>query len=310
MKRELSLLLAWAALLLLLAVIAPGFFTAANLKDLLLANAPTLLVAAGMTVIILLGQIDISIGAQFAIASVAAGTLAKAGLPTPLLPIAAAAIGTALGSINGLFVAPLGIPSIVVTLATMVILRDSLRWITGGAWVQDLPASFQWFGLGQTAGQWVLVLIAFAIFGLFLWALRGVALGRAIYATGADKEAARLSGIPVQSLMLGSFCLMGLLTGLAAWLNAVRFSDVQSNSGVGLELKAISAVVVGGVSINGGRGNLIGTFLGVMLLGTIGPALTFLGVSAFWEKALQGAIILIAVLLDRLTSREAAHGRA
>ena len=304
MKRELSLLLAYAAMLAAIALAAPSFYSASNLRDLVLSNVPVLVAALGMTLVILLGEIDVSIGSQFALCGVAAGLLAKAGLPMPVLALAIAAMGAALGALNGVLIARLGIPSIVVTLATMVILRDSLRWVTGGEWVQNLPATFQWMGLGQRTGQIVILTIAMALLLACIWGLRHLAIGRAFYAAGSDRESARLAGIPTRKIVFGAFAAMGAFTGLAALLNSIRFSDLQSNSGTGLELKTIAAVVVGGASITGGRGTLIGTLLGVSLMGTVGPALTFLGVNAFWEKAIQGVIILAAVVIDRVVAKK------
>mgnify|MGYP000969840796 CR=1 FL=1 len=297
-QREIFVALVFAALLLVVAIFAPSFFQPANLRDLIVSNAPVLMVAVGMTVVILTGQIDISVGAQFAVGSVLAGLLAKAGLPMPLLFVAMAGVGAVFGALNGALIARLNIPSIVVTLAAMVVLRDALRWLTEGSWVQGLPSNFQWFGLGQAVGQWVIVLITAILFAAGAWALRNLAAGRAVYAVGSDAEAARLAGIPPRTLIFGVFVLMGALTGWAALLNSIRFSDIPGNAGIGLELKAIAAVVVGGTAITGGRGKLFGTLLGVALLGAIGTALTFLGINPFWEKALQGAIILAAVFSD------------
>src|SRR5215813_2345196 len=206
-------------------------------------------------------------------------------------------------AINGALVARLKIPSIVATLAVMVAARDGLRWATEGRWVQDLPRGFQWLGLGQSTGQAVIVVSAIALFAAFAWGLKNLAAGRAVYAVGSDAEAARLAGVEPGRVVLGVFALMGALTGVAATLDSIRFTDIQSNAGVGLELKAIAAVVVGGTAINGGRGSLVGTLIGVALLGTIGTALTFLGVNPFWEKAIQGAIILAAVASDVVFAR-------
>lgn len=307
-QREWSVAGASIVLLIFVAVFAPGFFSLANLRDLVLSNAPVLVVAIGMTLIILAGQIDISVGSQFAIASVMAGVLSKLGLPVPVLAVVIAGIGALMGALNGVLVARFGIPAIVVTLATMISLRDGLRWATEGKWVQGLPDNFQWFGLGQTIGQIVLVVVVALILVMFGWALRNVAAGRAVYATGSDREAARLCGINPVRVVFAVFVAGGTLTALAGLLNSVRFADIQSNAGVGLEMKAIAAVVVGGTSINGGRGTLVGTLLGVALLGTIGTALTFLGISPFWEKAMQGAIILVAVVLDVALGRTEERG--
>lgn len=308
-KREVSAALSYAALLALVGLVAPSFFSAANLRDLALNNAPVLIIAIGMTMVILVGQIDISVGSQFAVCSVAAGWLAKTGMPMPLLLPCVLLIGAATGAFNGVLVGWFRMPSIIVTLAMLVAWRDALRWITQGAWVQDLPANFQWFGLGQTLGQWFIVAIALAVLVSFSWILRNLGAGRAVYAVGSDAEAARLAGIEPSRVIFGVFVLMGALVGLAALLNAVRFSAVPSNSGLGLELKAIAAVVVGGTAITGGRGTLSGTMIGAALLGTIGTALTFAGINPFWEKAIQGAIILAALASDMALGRLEQHGR-
>ena len=302
-KRELSAAAAYALLLILVAILAPSFFSATNLRDLALNNAPVLLVSIGMTMVILVAQIDISIGSQFAIASVAAGWLAKSGVPMPVVLICVVAIGAAMGGVNGALIGRLRLPSIIVTLAMLVALRDALRWTTGGEWVQNLPANFQWLGLGQGLGQLVIVIAVLVMLAVFAWALRNLAIGRALHAVGSDTEAARLAGIEPTRVTFLVFTLMGALVGFAALLNAIRFSTVPSNAGIGLELKAIAAVVVGGTAITGGRGTLIGTLIGVALLGTIGTALTFVGINPFWEKAIQGAIILAALGSDFVLGR-------
>lgn len=302
-KREISAAIAYIVLLLIVGVAAPSFFGAGNLGDLFINNAPILLIAIGMTLVILIGEIDISVGSQFAVASVAAGFLAKTGMPIPLLFLSVILIGAIMGAVNGVLVGWFKLPSIIVTLAMLVAWRDSLRWTTEGAWVQDLPSNFQWFGLGQTSGQLLIVGIPLVIFAVFAWSLRNLNLGRAIYAVGSDAEAARLAGIKPQNVVFGVFVVMGALVGLAALLNAVRFNSIPSNMGIGLELKAVAAVVVGGVAITGGRGTLIGTLIGVALLGTIATALTFLGINPFWEKAIQGVIILVALVSDVVLAR-------
>jgi rhamnose transport system permease protein len=216
---------------------------------------------------------------------------------------AVCALGALAGSVNGALVAYGRLPSIVVTLAMMIVLRDALRWITQGAWVQDLPADFQWMGLSQAAYPFAAGVLAAGIAMALGWSLRYTAAGRVIYATGSSRDAARLAGVDTPLVTLAAFAALGALTGLAAVLNAMRFNQVPANTGLGLELKVIAAVVVGGTAITGGRGTLAGTVLGVVLLGAIGPALTFLGVSAYWERALHGAIILIAVGADAFPRR-------
>jgi rhamnose transport system permease protein len=308
-KREISATAAFAALLIAVAVISPSFFNAGNLSDLIINNAPTLIVVIGMTLVILVGQIDISVGSQFAICSVAAGFLAKTGMPLPLLFVCVLLTGAAIGALNGVLIGWLRLPSIIVTLAMLVLWRDALRWVTEGAWVQDLPSNFQWFGLGQQTGAIVIVGIALFLFVGFAWALRNLQIGRRVYAVGSDPEAARLAGINSPNVVFGVFVAMGALTGIAALLNAVRFSEIPGNTGIGLEMKAIAAVVVGGTAISGGRGRLIGSLIGLALLGTIGTALTYAGINPFWEKAIQGAIILAALVSDVALGRLEKNGK-
>jgi rhamnose transport system permease protein len=307
-RREISIAIVIALLGVVLAAIAPGYFARENLSDLFLGNMPVLIVAIGTTLVILTGHIDISVGSVFAICGVVAGVAAKTTGSVAVAALAACAAGAALGALNGSLVAFLRMPSIVVTLATMVALRDGLRWWTQGAWVQDLPPGFQWFGLPQAAYPLVACSVVVALQGATAWVMRSVAAGRAVYATGSNEHAARLAGLDTARVTAGVFVVAGALTGLAALLNSVRFNQIPSNAGLGLEMKVIAAAVVGGAAIRGGEGTLTGTLLGVVLLGAIGPALTFLGVSAYWERALQGAIILAAVAIDAVRERRAFAG--
>jgi rhamnose transport system permease protein len=306
-RREVSIAGVIVALGFVLAAIAPGYFARENLSDLFLGNMPVLIVAIGTTLVILTGNIDISVGSMFAMCGVVAGVAAKASGSVAVAGVAACVTGALLGAVNGALVAYVRIPSIVVTLATMVAWRDGLRWWTEGTWVQDLPPGFQWFGLPQAA--YPLVACASVVFlqGAISWVMRNLAAGRTVYATGSNEEAARLAGMSTARVKCAVFIAAGALTGLAALLNSVRFNQIPSNAGLGLEMKVIAAAVVGGAAIRGGEGSLTGTLLGVVLLGAIGPALTFLGVSVYWERALQGAIILAAVAIDAVRERRAFH---
>jgi rhamnose transport system permease protein len=306
-RREISIAIVIVALGLALAAVAPGYFARENLSDLFLGNMPVLIVAIGTTLVILTGHIDISVGSVFAICGVIAGLVAKATDSVAAAAVAACVAGGTLGALNGTLVAYLRMPSIVVTLATMVALRDGLRWWTQGAWVQDLPPGFQWFGLPQFAYPLVACASVVLLQIATAWVLRNLGAGRAVYATGSNEQAARLAGLNTARVTCAVFVAAGVLTGLAALLNSVRFNQIPSNAGLGLEMKVIAAAVVGGASIRGGEGTLTGTLLGVVLLGAIGPALTFLGVSAYWERALQGAIILAAVAIDAVRERRAFH---
>lgn len=305
LRRERSVLVAYVLILVALAILAPRFFQARPLADLAVRNASVLVAAVGMTLVILARQIDISVGSQASLCAVVAGLLARSGLPMPVVGVGTLLAGAAMGAINGGLVAGLGLPSIVVTLATLVIGRESLRYALEGAFVRGLPSNFQWFGLGQGPGRLAVVGIAVGVFLAFAWGMRSLAAGRAVYATGSDPEAARLAGLRPRWVTFSVFVAMGALTGLYALLNVVQFPAVDPKTGTGLEMQVIAAVVVGGTAVSGGRGTMLGTLIGVLLLGTINPALVYLSTSAEWEKAIQGAIILLAVASDGLTRRRA-----
>ncbi len=309
-KRELAVALAFAVLLGLLAVWAPLFYTSDEPVTILVSSAPLLVLGVGMTLVILARQIDISIGSQLSVCGIVAGLLVKAGVPVPAAFLASVLLGALMGAVNGALVAGLGLPSIVVTLATMLSLREGLRWLQQGETVNDLPAGFQWFGVGQATGEWIIVGVAAVVFVVFALALRELAAGRAVYAVGSDAEAARLAGIRPGRVVFTTFVLMGALTGLAAMLGAVRFGSVDPNAGLGRELDVIAAVVVGGTAISGGRGTLLGTLLGVLLLRTMQSALPFLGAPAHWIKALQGVIILAAFATGAVRLKRRSNVRA
>jgi rhamnose transport system permease protein len=301
--REISVAGALCVLLVALAIIAPAFYQPQPLLSLLTREAPTLVVACGMALVIICRQIDISVGSQFALCCVGAGLLAAKGLPLAVVFAASMTMGAVLGAINGVLVAGMRLPSIVVTLATMVTWREALRWQRQGEYV-NLPDGLQWFGLSQVAGQWTLICIALVLLVVLALAMKHLSAGRFVYAVGTDAEAARLAGIRPQLVTFFTFVMIGALTGLAAMMNVVQSPQVDPKSGTGLELKTIAAVVVGGVAVSGGRGNFWGVFAGLLLLACISPALTHLHIEAYWEKAIQGAIILLAVVADGLRSRK------
>jgi rhamnose transport system permease protein len=298
MRREWSVAAAIAVLATLVALAAPSYFSVENIRDLCLVNLPVLIVTIGTTLVIITREIDISVGSVFALCSVLAGVGAKAGMPPSIAGLMACATGALAGALNGALVAYVHIPSIVVTLATMVGFRDGLRWATEGRWVENLPAGFQWLGLTQQAFPVAIGLGVAAMVVVVAWGMRHLTAGRAVYATGSNLEAARLAGVNTSRVKLLVFAAAGALTGMAALVNSARFNQIPSNTGLGLEMKVIAASVVGGAAVTGGRGTLTGTVLGVALLGMIGPALTFLQVSAQWERALHGLIILTAVVID------------
>jgi rhamnose transport system permease protein len=301
--RELTVAAALILLLLSLLLFAPHFFQVQPMVSRLTSQMPALVAAIGVALVIMTRQIDISIGAQFSMCAVIAGVTAASGLSLGVAILAALGAGALMGALNGVLVAYLGLPSIVVTLATMVTWQEALRlWQQGR--LLPLPDGIQWFGLSQGAGQALVISAALILLIAAAWGMKNLAAGRFIYATGSDAEAARLAGINPKKTTFSVFVAMGLLAGLAAVLNLVQSPQVQPNAGDGLELKAIAAAVVGGVAINGGRGTLVGVLLGLMLLANVNPALTHFHQPPYWEKAIQGLVILLAVVADGLRSRK------
>ncbi|MEO7099986.1 MAG: ABC transporter permease [Luteolibacter sp.] len=304
--RELTVAGALGLVMLALAVFAPHFFQFQPLISRLTSQMPALVAAIGIALIIISRQIDISIGAQFSMCAIIAGVTAASGLPLGVAILAALGAGAFMGALNGVLVAYLGLPSIVVTLATMVTWQEALRlWQQGR--LLNLPAGIQWFGVSQPTGQAIVICLTFVLLISAAWAMKNLAAGRFIYATGSDAEAARLAGIDPKRTTFGVFVLMGILAGLAAVLNLVQSPQVQPNCGDGLELKTIAAAVVGGVAISGGRGTLWGVLLGMLLLANVNPALTHFHQPPYWEKAIQGLVILLAVVADGLRSRKTSH---
>ncbi len=300
--RELTVALALALLLLALAIFAPHFFALQPMLSRLTAQTPALVAAIGMKLVIVSRQIDFSIGSQFGMCAVIAGLLAAAKLPLIVVLAASVGAGAAMGALNGALVAWLGLPSIVVTLATMVTWAEALRlWQQGR--LLNLPPGVQWLGMSQATGQIVLIVLAVLSVVLAAWLMKNIAAGRHVYAVGSDAEAARLAGIEPRRTTFFVFALMGALIGLAAMMNVVQSPQVQPTCGDGLEMKVIAACVVGGVAVSGGRGSLWGVFPGLLLLANVNPALTHFHVHAYWEKAIQGFVILLAVMADGLRSR-------
>jgi rhamnose transport system permease protein len=299
-RRQISLVVFLLLLIGGLALRSPVFAAPANLLD-VCVNASHLGIAAlGMFLVIVIGQIDVSVGAILAICSTLAGTLAKQGLPTPLVAIAAVIAGALLGGTNGLIVASLRIHSIVVTLGTASIYRGLLISVTGGSWIYGLPPQFTAFGQSRVAGIPLPVVSLLLVYLLAAFLLSRVPAGRHLFAVGSNADAARLAGIKVGAVQLLAFVLNGGLVGLAAVVFASRFTVVQSNAGIGFEFAAITAVLVGGANIFGGTGSVLGTLLGTLVISALTSALVFLKVNSLWEPCFQGLFILAAVILDRV----------
>lgn len=305
-SRELTVGGALVLLMISLAIFAPNFFDTQPMISRLASQMPALILALGVALVIITRQIDVSIGSQFGMCAVIAGTAAAAGVPMPLAMLCALVAGALMGAANGWLVAGLGLPSIVVTLATMVIWQEVLRLWQKGL-LLSLPDGVQWFGMSQGTGQAMVIGSTLLILVLMAWAMKNLSSGRRIYATGSDAEAARLAGLAPKSTTFWVFLLMGVLAGVGAALNLVQSPQIQPNSGEGLELKAIAAAVVGGIAITGGRGTLWGVLLGMMLLANVNPALTHFHQPPYWEKAIQGLVILLAVAADGIRIKKQKH---
>ncbi len=280
-----------------------GFLEFSNFVDMLYNCSYIGVAAIGMTMIILCGHIDISIGAALGVCATVAGKLAVAGVPLAVVFPATILAGGIIGLVNGLLVAYGRIPAIVTTLGMASILKGSLILSTGGRWIYGLPPGF---AISRTALLGIPVpIFTLILFGIAfaLW-LKYSAKGRELYAVGGNAEAARLSGISERQVTIQVFIMNGLLVGLAAILYATNFTAIQSNVAPGFELTVITAAVIGGVSILGGTGNVVGALLGALLLQTIGTALVFLHIRAEWFLTVQGSLILLTILLDVFRRRQ------
>jgi ribose/xylose/arabinose/galactoside ABC-type transport system permease subunit len=289
-----------AAMLIVLALLAPGFLSLANLRDIPINASHVAIAALGMFLLIVIGQIDVSVGAILAISATACGLAAKAGWSVSEIVLIATAIGGLLGFVNGALVTIFSVHSIVVTLGMLSIYRGLLIFFTGGTWVYDLPPSFGEIGQGTIVGIPNPVAVTVVLYLIAGFLLANTRIGRELFAVGSNPNAARLAGVSRVRIQMLAFILNGVLVGIASLLFASRFTVIQSNAGAGFEFAVITAVVVGGASIFGGSGSVLGTLLGALVISFATTALVFLGVSSLWEQALMGAFVLAAVLLDKV----------
>lgn len=289
-------------------LIEPRFLSLESLRIVLLAVPLILVGATGQMMVILARHVDLSMGSIMGFAAIAAGMMFRDHPEMPVIAGFAVAIGAgaSLGLVNGLVVTLCGLPSIIVTLGTLSLFRGLLFILSGSRQVDPNQIPPDLILMAQTSPvdiPWI-VLIAFGAAGLAHGFLAHSRVGREIYALGSNPSAARLRGIDVTSVTVLVFTLSGAAAGLAGILYAARFGYVNPGiTGVGFELTVVAAVVIGGTSINGGVGTVGGTVLGVLLLGAVNVALPTLGVSGFWQSAIYGAVILIALVIDRTVRR-------
>ncbi|HXF60785.1 MAG TPA: ABC transporter permease [Caldilineaceae bacterium] len=297
LNQELLLSAFLLLLVIVLTALRPDFLSGQSVSSILMDSSHLIVAAVGMTLVIVAGGIDISVGSMLAMCAVIGGLLAQSGVAPELAMLAIVLSGTLFGLINGSLVVWGGIPSIIVSLGMLSILRGAVVLLTGGSWIQNLPQGF-YIGQRSVLGLPVPILVAVVVLAAAALWMRYSPLGRQVYAVGANREAARLTGINVKRIQLLTFTVNGTLVGLAALIFATRFSAIQTNAGVGFELQVITAAVVGGVSIMGGAGTVLGAALGGLLLNVISKGMIFLRVSAYWFLAVQGALILLAVVVD------------
>jgi len=287
-----------AAVFVVLAFASPFFATSSNLLDMALATSVIALLAAGQTFVIILAEIDLSVGAILGFSAViTAMTLQHHSTATGI--IVGLLVGAAAGLINGLLVTKTRMPSFIATLATMSILSGLTLQFTQGNPVGVSAHNFQNIGLAKIAGVPMPVLMMAAVFIVFGILLARTRYGRYVYATGDNAEAAKLSGISVDRVKILAFVISGALAALAGFIITARLSTAEPTAGSGLELDAIAAVIIGGASLSGGQGNLIGTIVGALTLGVIDNGMNLLNVNPFMQSVVKGLVILVAVLLDR-----------
>ena len=292
-------------LLLLIFVVGianPRFLQERNISDILQGNAYIAVAALGMTMVIVTGNIDISVGSLVGLLAVISGRLVVAGVPSPIAWLAPLFVGAGVGAFIGFLVAYLRIPSIVVTLGMLSIIKGVLIIWTAGERVIDMPADYflsQMRPLGIPMPIIIMVALTIAV---VLW-MRYSATGRAFYALGGNAEAARLSGLSQKRLLMTVFTLNGIFVGVASVMYSTQFQIIQVTPPPALELSIITASVVGGVSILGGTGTAIGSTLATLLLNFIRSAMIFINVSPFWLKTVQGLLILVTVLADLIRRR-------
>jgi ribose/xylose/arabinose/galactoside ABC-type transport system permease subunit len=301
--QEGALVLSLALLTIIVGVSNPRFLASGNISDILLNSSYIAVAAIGQSAIIISGNIDISVGAMIGVLATISGQLSiTPGVPLPLAWIAPLIIGPLIGAVTGFMVAYLQIPAIVVTLGMMSILQGGLILATGGAWIYDMPPEYKfaqqdWFGIPSPVYFMIILTILAA-----LW-MRYSPAGRSIYAVGGNKEAALLSGISPRRVIMMVFMFNGLMVGVSSVLFATQYSSIQSTVPGGLNLRIITAAVVGGVSILGGTGTVIGATLAAILVIAIKSGMTFINVSQYWIDAVQGVLILVTVLIDLLRRR-------
>jgi ribose/xylose/arabinose/galactoside ABC-type transport system permease subunit len=279
------------------------FMTASNLESIVDSVAVLGVIALAVNQVVLCGEIDISTGSMMGLCAIAAGavSLSTGGLLLPLL--AGVAVGGLAGALNGALVTLGRIPAIIVTLGMLYALRGVILLVTGGTWITGVPEATRFLGTGKVLGISVPVIILFGLFVVMELVNRHSTWGRNVFAVGGNRLAARFAGLSVNRVRFLAFALVGVFVGIASLIYVGRAGSVQTNTGVGLELQVVAAVVIGGTSISGGRGSSLAALTGAVLIGVILNGLILMGVPSIWQDAVLGGLILLAVATDVLRRR-------
>ena len=302
-SREVVLLGVLIVLMIAMSLLSPLFFTVGNLLNTSRFFVEVGLMALGMTLIIITGGIDLSVGSNLALVSVAVGFSYAAGLPLPLAIVLGLVVGLAAGLFNGLFITLLDLHPLVVTLGTFALFQGLAYGLTKAEAVSDFPGWFAYFGQAYF-GPVPLQLFVFILAVVVVWLiLSRTSFGRYVYAIGNNEEAARFSGVPVRKVKLVLYAGIGLLVAMASVIYTSRVYTARGDSGLGLELDVISAVVLGGASIYGGSGTIGGTVLGVLIIATLRNGLVLAGVPSTWQVFVLGVLLLVAVFLNEFFRR-------
>ncbi|WP_317953976.1 ABC transporter permease subunit [Staphylococcus sp. NWU MK-U1] len=288
-------------LIIVVSILNPSFLDLSNLLNLLRQISINGLIAFGMTFIILTGGIDLSVGSILALSSAFIALMITSGVDPIIALIIGVLIGFVLGAVNGLLVTKGNMAPFIATLATMTIFRGLTLVITDGNPITNLGDSylFQLFGKGYFIGIPVPAVTMIIVFVILLIILQKTTFGRHTYAIGGNEVAAKISGIKVNKIKILIYGISGLMSALAGGILTSRLNSAQPTAGTSYELDAIAAVVLGGTSLTGGKGRIVGTLIGVLIIGVLNNGLNLLGVSAFYQQVVKGVVILIAVLIDR-----------
>lgn len=299
---ELTTVIALIILMAVITIINSNFLTANNLLNLLLQVTSNALIAFGMTFVILTGGIDLSVGSILALSSALTAGLLGSGMPVTLAILISLILGCILGMMNGLLISYGKLAPFIVTLATMTIFRGAtLVYTNGNPITKGLSDTFlfQFLGQGYIVGIPFPVIIMFIVFIVLYVLLHKTAFGKSVYAIGGNEKAAYISGVKLNKVKIIIYSISGIMASISGLIITSRLSSAQPTAGASYEMDAIAAVVLGGTSLSGGKGRILGTLIGALIIGVLNNGLNIIGVSAFWQQVVKGIVILIAVLIDR-----------